>query len=125
METRSSCSYTILSLSRDVALLASRNAVLRQAGYNVVTTTKDDEAFAILRENSVDAVVLGDSFAPIERNRFVCAIQAINPKTQVLVIKLSSESAPEGCISMDSLDGPETLLAKLRQASLSTDAQAA
>ena len=121
----SPAAFTVLTVSRDAVLLASRNAVLRQAGYKVVTTMKNDEALVLVRDHNPDAVVLGDSIALYERNQLAGAIKALNPRTQVLVITLSGESVPEACMTMNSLDGPELLLSKLAECLRGSEAQAA
>jgi DNA-binding response OmpR family regulator len=117
--------FTILSVSRDAGLLASRNAVLRQAGYGVLTTMDDDEALALARDGNPDAVVLGDSIALEKRNYLASAIKALNPRIHVLVIRLSGEPVPEDCLTMNSLDGPHVLLTKLSDALRGGEANAA
>lgn len=116
----------VLSVSRDVMLLACRNAVLRQAGYVVETTMNDENALEIVRRGSIDVVVLGDSISPTQRSALTQAIRQINSKLPVIVLKLSSETPPsEATAWMDSLDGPQILLAKLQEVLRSTGAQAA
>lgn len=116
----------VLSVSRDPMLLTSRNAILQQAGYTVETTMKTSEALEIVRNGRVDAVVLGDSVSYAERNALAQAIREIAPKLPILVLKLASEVPPPEATSwMDSLDGPEALLAKLSEILRASDAQAA
>ncbi len=119
-------SPNILSVSRDAMLLASRNAVLRSAGYVVETTMQDDQALEILKRGGIDGVVLGDSIKPDQRNALARAIKELAPKVPILVLKISGEDAPpEAAACMDSLDGPEVLLQKLSQILRTSDAQAA
>ncbi len=116
----------ILSISRDAMLLASRNAVLRTAGYTIETAMRDDQAVERMRAGGIDAIVLGDSIEFVERNRLARDLKQIAPNVPILVIKTTGEDPPqEAAASMDSLDGPEVLLQKLRQILSSREAQAA
>lgn len=122
----SSTSPLILSVSRDAVLLASRNAVLRQAGYAVATTMKDEEAIAMIESSRISAVVLGDSIADAERTKLARAIRQIDAQLPIVILKRTGEYPPaEATTYMDSLDGPETLLRKLAEALCNPDAQAA
>jgi DNA-binding NtrC family response regulator len=116
----------ILSVSRDAVLLATRNAVLRQAGYDVATTMHDEEAIAILKSTDIDAVVLGDSIGSAERNELARAIKQIDAQLPIIILKRTGEYPPaEATAFMDSLEGPETLLRMLEDVLRAGAAQAA
>jgi response regulator RpfG family c-di-GMP phosphodiesterase len=122
----SSSSPRILSVSRDAVLLASRNAVLRQAGYTVFATMKNEEAIALAQDESIDAVVLGDSILSAERDELARAIHEVSARIPIVLLKCPGERPPaEATACMDSLDGPEVLLGKLREVLGTSDAQAA
>lgn len=116
----------ILSISRDPMLLASRNALLHEAGYEVVSTTSDEEALSLFSSCKTDAVVLGDSIAWEERTKLVERIRTLNAKVPIIVLRLPTEPAPAGATaSMGSLDGPKVLLQLIAEALRNSNTQAA
>lgn len=107
---------TVLTVSRDEIVLYSRNEILRQAGYKVLSTLDETEAVVIAHNEPIDAVVLGDSIPCEDRNALVRAIRAVNRSAAILVLCLGCDPVPpEADGSMDSLDGAKRLLDLLGQ----------
>lgn len=118
--------WRILSISRDAVLLASRSAVLRQAGYQVESAMEDDRALQIVSGSAIDAVVIGDCVVCEQRNQLADAIRAADERVPIIVLRLAGETVPASATAgMDSLDGPEILLNLLRALLQESEAQAA
>lgn len=114
--TAAGLAKVILSVSHDVSVLETRNAVLRTAGFTVETTTSAAEAIKILQRTRIDAVVLGDSIPWEERNALVHAVRQIKSDVPVVALRRDNEPLIAEAECMGSLDGPESLIAKVRAA---------
>jgi len=110
----------ILSTSRNLAVLRTRNLVLQSAGYEVVTTRDSDEFIHLLADEPFDAVVLGDSIDLDARIQLAGKCRQCKPHIPLLVFfKTPAEAQqllPHAHSLIGSLDGPERLLDAVRAA---------
>jgi DNA-binding NtrC family response regulator len=110
----------ILSTSRNVAVLRTRNLVLQSAGYEVVTTRDSDEFIRLLADEPFDAVVLGDSIDLGARIQLAGKCRQCKPHTPVIAFfKTPAEAQqllPYTHSLIGSLDGPERLIDAVRAA---------
>jgi CheY-like chemotaxis protein len=105
---------SVLSLGLDPVLLQTRSEVLRAAGYLVHTATSTDAAIQMLVSGDLDLVVICHSLPARERSRVIAAIKAAKPSAKVLVVRTNGEATKgEADASVHSLDGPESLLARV------------
>lgn len=68
----------VLVVGRDPRLLATVCALLRLEGFDVVGTTLDLDALAVLATESITAVVLGGGVEPLSRERLTRAAAALD-----------------------------------------------
>ena len=108
----------ILSVSQHKTVLDTRNAVLRSAGYEVVTTMDLSEAEKIVADGqSWTAAVLGDSIPSSKRLALARKLKQIVPGLPVVMLIRSHDSIPDRNSVDDwinALEGPEALLESLR-----------
>ena len=113
-----SSSARILSVSQHKNVLDTKNAVLRSAGYEVVTTMDLSEAERIAANDNVPwtAAVLGDSIPYALRRDLGRNLKRKIPGLAVVELLRSSDPAPDlkACDAwLNALDGPEILLETL------------
>ena len=108
---------TILSVSRHETVLRLRNAVLQQAGFNILTTRDSSEALSLLEKNAVDAVVLGDSIPRTERHLLAKKLRAAREVPVVMIYRNGEDSPLSGAAHsyIAALDSPETLVRELQR----------
>jgi DNA-binding response OmpR family regulator len=75
---------TILCVSFDETVAASRRAALEEAGYAVVTTTQIAEALELLSSVGFDLIVVGHRFSTSDKHKL--AAEARERGTSVLLI---------------------------------------
>lgn len=110
-------SRRVLSVARDESVLDTCCAALRLAGFAVESTISDTEAVRIVQTSSIDVVVLGDSIPLEKRNALARAIRRVKADVPIIMLVLSDEPpSPDADDCMESLNGPEVLIAKLRKA---------
>lgn len=106
--------HRILSVSQHKVVLETRNAVLRSAGYEVVTTMNLAEAEKLAQNGGPwAAAVLGDSIPYTERANLGRRLKKIAPGLPVVVLLRSSDPSPgRDCAdsTLNALEGPEELL---------------
>src|SRR5581483_514887 len=109
----------ILSVSQHKTVLGTRNAVLRSAGYEVVTTMDLSEAESILANDAGPwaAAVLGDSIPYEQRIALARKLKKILPGLPVVMVIRSHNPLPDRNTAdgwVNALEGPEILLETLR-----------
>ena len=108
----------ILSISQHKTVLETRNAVLRSAGYEVITTMDLSEAERIAKNNGPwAAAVLGDSISYIHRRDLGRQLKDLVPGLCVIAVVRTSDPIPDRSSAdlwINSLEGPEKLLEALR-----------
>jgi CheY-like chemotaxis protein len=76
----------VLSVGLDPVLLATRNQVLKSAGYIVVSAASVAEAVDRFRSGDFDLLVLCHSIPAIERGRLTCLIRASGSRIPVVAV---------------------------------------
>lgn len=109
----------ILSVSQHKTVLDTRNAVLRSAGYEVVTTMDLDEAERIVKSDtgSWTAAVLGDSIPFDRRRKLARKLKQEVAGLPIVELLRSSDPPSDGKAAdawLNALDGPESLLETLK-----------
>ena len=71
--------YRILSISRNVRLLLSRNNTLALAGFSVVSPKHLEQAPLLAGQEAVDAVVIGHSVDSKTRQKIITELRRLCP----------------------------------------------
>lgn len=107
--------FLILSAGRDANLLKERSAILRQAGYEVVTAGDSPELVNRLFNGDFDLVLLCGSMREEERRRLAAIVKSHTPSTPVVLIeeklRLVEKSEGQGILCR-----PEQVLDAVRDA---------
>ncbi len=80
----------ILSAGSDTLLLSTRNAVLTQAGYLVVSAQTAQEVIEKFRHGIFDLVLLCHSMPIRDRERIAKVIHQRSPSTKIVVVGLEA-----------------------------------
>ncbi len=109
--------YRILSVSRNVRLLITRNDALAIAGYSVVSPRNPSEAPLIVAQQQIDAVVIGDSVEPMARKQMIGEIRKLKPAMPIFFVYVAPESGgePLADLSIDVTNGPQALIAAMQE----------
>lgn len=107
----------ILSISYDEALLATRQMILEQAGFEVISSLGFAESLENSKKGPFDLVVLGHSLPLKDKSAIVAALRKTKSKPKVLSIRRHGYAPiPEADASVEAVDGPQALLEAVRQA---------
>jgi DNA-binding response OmpR family regulator len=109
--------YKILTISRNASLLFQRNDTLAMNGFRVISPRCPEEASALALEQDVDAVVIAHSVEPLSRAHVIQALRQACPKCLIIFLYAHPETGrePLADISLDLTQGPEPLIAALRE----------
>ena len=109
--------YRILSTSRNVGLLLSRNNTLAIAGFSVISPKYPSEAPKLAIQENVDAVVIGHSVELPLRKSLIHELRAMCPDCLICFVYVRPESAEEPLadVSLDVTHGPELLITALQE----------
>jgi hypothetical protein len=104
--------YRILSISRNVRLLLSRNDVLSLAGFSVISPKHPEQAPTLAGQEAVDVVVVGHSIEPAIRREIIAEIRHILPACLVCFVYEAPDTGhePLADASLDVTKGPEPLV---------------
>ena len=106
----------VLHISFDRAILATRTAILKQAGFRVVAAASVTEAVHACEKHAFDAVVIGHTVPSHQRAAVMEAARACRSKPPVIALyKLTSEEVTGADVSIDSHDDPVVLINALRR----------
>ena len=104
----------ILSISYDPSLLATRELVLRQAGYQVASALGFADALQLCREGKFDLIIIGHSIPRHEKEALLAEIRT-SCKTPVLSLYRASDGPLPGLdYALDGMEGPQALLEIVR-----------
>ena len=108
--------YRVLSISRNVGLLLSRNDILAMAGFSVVSPRHPEQAAELAAQEEVDAVIIGHSVDPLLRKSLIKQLRRIRPSCIICFVYVApdSEGEPLADISLDVTTGPEPLILTLQ-----------
>jgi hypothetical protein len=76
---------TILLLSRDPALQASRALVLQAAGYHTIKTSSLTSAVQLAAHCQMS--IIGHTFSPAEQDEFIDRVHEANPSVFILCLR--------------------------------------
>lgn len=109
--------YRILSVSRNVRLLITRNDALAIAGFSVVSPREPREAPLILAQQRIDAVIIGHSVEPQTRAELIRNIRRGHPRIPIFFVYTAPQTAgePLADVSVDVSDGPQALIAAMQE----------
>ena len=116
----------ILSVSYYEPGLETRKHVLAQAGFEVINTTRVEEATALCQREDYDAAVLGDSIPLPVRMQLAADLRGHCPNMPVVLMTRPGEDCRgDGHYCTGSLDGPAALLATIQRAINEAEQEAA
>lgn len=109
--------YRILSISRNVGLLLSRNDAISLAGFSVISPRHPEQAAILASQERVDAVVIGHSIEPSLRNAVIGELRIVCPGCLVCYVYTVPETRgePLADVSLDVTAGNEPLIAYLQE----------
>jgi hypothetical protein len=103
--------YRVLSISRNVHLLLSRNNILALAGFSVVSPKEPEQAPILAAQQLVDAVVIGHSVDESLRKNLITELRRVCPHCLVcFVYEAPAAREPLADASLDVISGPEPLI---------------
>ena len=109
---------TILSVSHNKGVLATRNMVLESQGWRVETTLENITALLWFVSQDFDAAVLGDSIPPKQRVALARAMKSLKPRIPIVMLYRTGDgvtNAENADCFVNSLDNPSNLIRCLRQ----------
>jgi len=109
--------YRILSVSRNVRLLITRNDALAIAGFSVVSPRTPGEAPFILAQQHIDAVIIGHSVEEEDRIQLIKSIRRLHPKIPIFFVYTAPQTVgePLADVSVDVTQGPQALIAAMQE----------
>ena len=109
--------YRVLSISRNVSLLLSRNDVLAMAGFTVISPRHPEQASALAVQQSADAIVIGHSVEPSLRQEIIAQLRQACPNCVICFVYAApdQEGEPLADVSLDVTRGPEPLIVALQK----------
>ncbi len=109
--------YRVLSISRNVRLLLSRNDVLAMAGFSVISPKHPEEAPLLASQEDVDAVVIGHSVDCDLRRNLIAELRRICPGCLICFVYAEPDTTgePLADLSLDLTRGPEPLVLALEE----------
>src|SRR5512141_2536008 len=100
--------YRILSVSRNVRLLITRNDALAIAGFTVVSPRSPLEAPLIIAHQQIDAVVIGHSVEPQTGTELIRRIRKLHAAWRIYCGDAEPQTTgePLADVSIDVTNGP-------------------
>ena len=107
--------YRVLSISRNVRLLLSRNHVLALAGFSVMSPREPEQAAALAAQQAVDAVIIGHSIMGRQRKSIIHDVRRVCPQCLIgfVFVAPDVQGEPLADFSLDVTQGPEPLITAL------------
>lgn len=105
----------ILSISYDESLLATRQMILEQAGFEVVSSFGFAESLENSKKGPFDLVVLGHSLPRKDKSAIVAALKGKSRPKILSIRRHGYPPIPEADASVDALEGPAALVEAVRQ----------
>ena len=84
---------TILLISRDLNLQASRALVLEKAGYRVIRTNSLTSAVQLAAHCQMS--IIGHTFSPTKQNEFIDQVHEANPSVFILCLRFGLTDSKE------------------------------
>ena len=108
----------VLSVDDEPGILVSRQLILENAGYEVLSAPDGEQALSMFAEQPVDLVLLDYVMPGMDGGVVAKEIKNHNPRVPVVIISASPvDELSLGCVDcfINKGDGPELLLAKIKQ----------
>ena len=106
----------VLSLGKNPELLWLREAVLRSAGFEVMTSLSVEDGLARIEGGYCGVLLLCYSLPPLSRKRLAETFRAKCPQGRIVTI-MNEKGEPEFAdLVIYGVDGPEALLEAIRAA---------
>jgi hypothetical protein len=104
--------YRVLSISRNVRLLLSRNDVLSLVGFSVISPKHPEQAPALAAQEKVDAVVIGHSVGAGTRKALISDLRQLCPDCLLCFVYTAPDAGDEPLddVSLDVTKGAEPLV---------------
>ena len=108
--------YRVLSFSRNVRMLLSRNDVLAMAGFSVVSPREPEQAPMLAAQQQVDAVVIGHSVPAAVRGVLIPELRRLCPDCVICFVYAAPDTTgePLADVSLNVTNGPEPLIWELQ-----------
>lgn len=84
--------YRVLSTSRNVSLLLSRNGSLAMAGFSVISPKRPEDAPQLASNERVDAVVIGHSVDAPTRKKLISELRGVCPGCLICFVYVSPDT---------------------------------
>jgi len=109
--------YRVLSTSRNVRLLLSRNNVLALAGFSVISPKHPEQSAILAAQENVDAVVIGHSIDAELRKSIIAELRVACPQCLICFVYEAPDTSgePLADVSLDVTNGPEPLIVALQE----------
>jgi CheY-like chemotaxis protein len=108
----------ILSVDDEPGILASRQLILENEGYEVLSATDGEQALRMFAGQPVDLVLLDYVMPGMDGGAVAKEIKNHNPQVPIVLVTASPvEEQTLGCVDcfISKGDGPALLLAKIKQ----------
>ena len=107
----------LLSVGYDPVLMQTRSLILRQAGFTVDEAYNLNGAFARLKSDSIDAVLLCHTVPQGEQRSFIAAAHQLRRMLPIICIQAHDHDVHQhNCLSVGS--DPAQLLAAIKSAAI-------
>ena len=106
----------MLSLGTDPEILWLRDAVLRSAGFEVLTTLDFKEGLLILERGYCDVMLLCYSLPLLARKRLAETFRAKCPQGRIVTLTNEREEPEFTDVVVYGMEGPEALIEAIRKA---------
>ncbi len=107
----------ILTVSHNLSLLLLRNDSLAIAGHTVVSPRRTEDVPLLLLQQPIEAVVIGHSLGPAERQPLIKAIRSLKPDMPVIFVYTRPDPGKEPLADecLDVTEGSGALVNSLDQ----------
>lgn len=106
--------HTILVLSHDERLLATRELILKSAGYDAHCALDAQAALALAKKAKPDLVVICQTFSPADQSAFIEKLHQANPSVVILAIRSDIISPDRLLTECERLLAPSSDSARVR-----------
>jgi DNA-binding response OmpR family regulator len=100
----------ILSIGYDEPLLLTRQYILQQAGFTVVSALRLEEAIRHCKHQKFDLIVLGHSIPPTDKTRLIAAGKKLAGCPTLSITGSDQSPHPGVDYSVDASEGPRALV---------------
>ena len=106
----------VLSVGNDPELMWLRDAVLRSAGFEVLTTLDEKEGVARIERGDCGVLLMCYSLPLLSRKRLAESFRANCPQGRIVTITNQKEEPEFADVAVFGVEGPEALIEAIRNA---------